>query len=627
MKSDYDYELPWRTNYEVYAIGGWAGGIILALIAQKLSGLPAQPFIWLMGCCGIMLILRIPSSIGVWYRKQRLNRFKFQYHDVDLLAKQLKKHPDDMWLGWGFEWAQRHAQLAYEILKRDMTGFIQTDHDRMGATWVHGLETKEDNIRQPISHTAGHTLIVGTTGAGKTRMFDTLITQAVLRGEAVIIIDPKGDKDLKWAAQRACILAGDPDRFVHFNPAFPETSCRLDPLRNFNRASEVASRIATIMPGDGPGDPFRAFGQKSIDNIVQGLFVIEQRPTLVKLRHYLEGGPTSLVIKTLERHFDNKYGDLWRGRVSIKGRDQENRANALLKHYREIVQFEAPNHDLEGLFSMYEHDRTHFGKMVASLLPLMNMLTSGTLGPLLSPDSSDIDDLRPITDSARIINNGQVAYIGLDSLSDGMVGSAMGSMILADLAAVAGDRYNYGLDNRPVNIFVDEAAEVINDPCIQLLNKGRGAKFRMFIATQTFADFSARTGSVDKARQILGNLNNLIALRVMDAETQVYITDNLPKTRLKYIMRTQGVSTHSANPAVFSGNIGERLMEEEGDLFAPQLLGQLPDLHYIAKLSGGRIVKGRLPVLRSKLDDRKEQNDPSTNQLHNHQQRSFTKVA
>jgi len=32
-------------------------------------------------------------------------------------------------------------------------------------------------------------------------------------------------------------------------------------------------------------------------------------------------------------------------------------------------------------------------------------------------------------------------------------------------------------------------------------------------------------------------------------------------------------------------------MEEEGDLFAPQLLGQLPDLHYIAKLSGERSSK------------------------------------
>jgi len=40
----------------------------------------------------------------------------------------------------------------------------------------------------------------------------------------------------------------------------------------------------------------------------------------------------------------------------------------------------------------------------------MNMLTSGTLGPLLSPDPNDIDDTRPITDSARIINQAQVAY-------------------------------------------------------------------------------------------------------------------------------------------------------------------------------------------------------------------------
>ena len=38
-------------------------------------------------------------------------------------------------------------------------------------------------------------------------------------------------------------------------------------------------------------------------------------------------------------------------------------------------------------------------------------------------------------------------------------------------------------------------------------------------------------------------------------------------------------------------------MEESGDLFSPQLLGQLPDLQYIAKFSGGRIVKGRIPIL------------------------------
>jgi conjugal transfer pilus assembly protein TraD len=603
MKNDYDYQLPWRPNFEAQAILGWVFGAILAYLVGRGSGLPMPPFFGLIAFNLAMAAWRLPGAAGVWYRKHRLARFKFEYLDVEQLARTVRKHPDRIWFGWGFDWGQRHAQLTYEILKRDVSDLVPVDPKRMGSIWVHGLELREADIFQPIPHAAGHTLIVGTTGAGKSRSFDLLITQAVLREEAVIIIDPKGDQDLRWSAERACRFIGHPERFVYFHPAFPEESVRLDPLRNFNRSSEVASRIAQVIPSESPGDPFKAFGQKSLDNIVQGLFAIEQRPTLVKLRRYLEGGPGTLVTRALERYFDHCYGDTWKTRVSgPKTRDAEARAATLVRFYRDSVQAEYPNMDLEGLISMFEHDRTHFGKMVASLLPIMNMLTSGTLGPLLSPDPTDVDDPRPITDSARIIHNAQVAYIGLDSLSDGMVGSAIGSILLADLASVAGDRYNYGIDNRPVNLFVDEAAEVINDPCIQLLNKGRGAKMRLFIATQTFADFSARTGSEAKARQILGNVNNLIALRVMDAETQEYITDNLPKTRLKYIMRTQGVSTHSSNPAVFSGNLGERLMEEEGDLFAPQLLGQLPDLHYIAKLSGGRIVKGRVPVLRSRLD-------------------------
>jgi len=48
---------------------------------------------------------------------------------------------------------------------------------------------------------------------------------------------------------------------------------------------------------------------------------------------------------------------------------------------------------------------------------------------------------------------------------------------------------------------------------------------------------------------------------------------------------------------LYTGNTGERLMEEEVELFAPARLGQLPNFEYVAKLSGGRVVKGRLPIL------------------------------
>ena len=223
----------------------------------------------------------------------------------------------------------------------------------------------------------------------------------------------------------------------------------------------------------------------------------------------------------------------------------------------------------------------------ASLMPVLVMLTSGQLGPLLSPDPSDADDTRDLMRMTDLINDGYVAYIGLDSLSDGMVGSAIGSLLIAELTSIAGDRYNYGVNNKPVSVFIDEAAEVMNDPFVQLLNKGRGAGLRLTVATQSFADFAARTGSKDKATQVLANLNNLIALRVLDAETQTYITDSLPKIRLQTLMRTQASSTQSDNPLLYSGNAGERLIEEEGDLLPPALLGHLPNLEYIGRLAGG----------------------------------------
>jgi conjugal transfer pilus assembly protein TraD len=192
-----------------------------------------------------------------------------------------------------------------------------------------------------------------------------------------------------------------------------------------------------------------------------------------------------------------------------------------------------------------------------------------------------------------------VLYIGLDSLADGTVGSAIGSLLLADLTAVAGDRYNYGIESmKPVNLFIDEAAEVINQPTIQLMNKGGGARFRGTIATQTFADFASRLGDENKARQVLANTNNKIALRVLDSETQQYIADGIPKIKA----RTMSVMyDHGINAEMNDNNAGyrEQSREEEADLIPPALLSELPPLHYFARLSGGRTIKGRIPILGS----------------------------
>ena len=87
-----------------------------------------------------------------------------------------------------------------------------------------------------------------------------------------------------------------------------------------------------------------------------------------------------------------------------------------------------------------------------------------------------------------------------------------------------------------------------------------------------------------------------ISLRVLDADTQEFISKKMRMTRLKYVMRTQGNSAGEGG-VLTGGNQGERLMEEEGELFAPALLGELPDLEYLAVFAGGDVRKGRLPIL------------------------------
>ncbi|MEN1342016.1 conjugative coupling factor TraD, PFGI-1 class, partial [Pseudomonas aeruginosa] len=49
---------------------------------------------------------------------------------------------------------------------------------------------------------------------------------------------------------------------------------------------------------------------------------------------------------------------------------------------------------MEGLMSAVRYDKTYFDKIVASLLPLLEKLTSGKIAHLLAPNYSDLADPR-----------------------------------------------------------------------------------------------------------------------------------------------------------------------------------------------------------------------------------------
>jgi conjugal transfer pilus assembly protein TraD len=255
---------------------------------------------------------------------------------------------------------------------------------------------------------------------------------------------------------------------------------------------------------------------------------------------------------------------------------------------------------VDGLLSLVMHDPVHLSKMIQNVLPLMTALTSGVLGPLLSPDASDTADRRPVFDARKVIDQRRCLYLGLDALVDPVAAAAIGAIVLADLAQVAGEVFNdrSGAPQVPVLVFVDEAAEVVNAPLVQLLNKSRGAGFSICLAAQTVHDYEARLGTAAAARMLLGNPGNVIALRTADLETQRFCAGSLAPVSIESI--TQSRSTGIRPPfddGVASSSIGIRRDLREVPLFAPEWLGLLPDLHFVARIAGGRTVKGELPRL------------------------------
>jgi len=591
-----NYEIPWRPIYEKGAALAWIIGAAAMFIIAQRTGLPEGPFIIMGGASIVMAAWRAQDAAKKTLSKRALGNKKVDFIKWPEFQKKVKN--ESLWLGRGFDWGQTEIERASFILKRDPKNIFGRGAKKIGNHWIHGLGEKETDLRIELKALEGQTLIVGTTGAGKTSLFVLILAQAILRGEPVVIIDPKGDHGLRKIAQKVCEMLGTPEKFVFFHPAHPEKSARIDPLRNWNRSTELASRLAALIPSETKADPFTAFGWMALNNTINGLLAVEERPNLVKLRRFVEGDPGPLVIRALRMYYDKHVQD-WEMRIKSyqRGkRSQEDEVSAYIKFYQQEVVNEKPSPEMEGLISSYTHNREHFQKMIASLIPILNMLTGGALGSLLSPEP-DPDDPRLITDTSRIINKGQVVYCALDSLSDSTVGSAIGAILLADLVAVAGDRYNYGEENSRVNILIDEAAEIVNDPLIQILNKGRGAGFNVFMATQTLADFEARTGSSAKGLQICGNLNNTVILRVIDGETQKYLSESLPTTVVRSLEQQYRSGASAAVPGDFSGMYAETLKEEESELIPSHLLGMLPNLHYMAKLADGRIVKGRLPIL------------------------------
>jgi conjugal transfer pilus assembly protein TraD len=108
----------------------------------------------------------------------------------------------------------------------------------------------------------------------------------------------------------------------------------------------------------------------------------------------------------------------------------------------------------------------------------------------------------------------------------------------------------------------------------------------------------------------LGNLNNLIALRSKDRPTQDFIVETFGKTAI-HTMRVGLNSAADAHLGDFTSAYSAQVSESLAEAVPADVLGKLPNLQYFASVSGGRLIKGRFPILDPDHDRRRDKAKPA----------------
>ncbi|PIZ05164.1 MAG: conjugative coupling factor TraD, PFGI-1 class [Gammaproteobacteria bacterium CG_4_10_14_0_8_um_filter_38_16] len=487
-----------------------------------------------------------------------------------------------------------------------------------GNPAIHGIELNEKNIFLSLSERVGHTMILGTTRVGKTRLLELMIASDIRRNDsAVIVFDPKGDMDL---LKRVCFEAKKSNRasdVIVFHLGYPSHSARYNPIGNFSRITEVANRVANQLPSSGESAAFKEFAWRFVNIIANALEALGKKPNYKDMDKYI------LNIDSLMLEFCAKclidINPEWQQIVEIDAKmiDVKNLPMHLksrkpfmiaLVNYMDKLNINNPVYD--GLKAIFNYDQTYFQKITASLSPLFSKLTSGRIAELISPNYFDFDDERLIFDWLQVIRGKKIVYVGLDALSDSTVSSAVGNSMFADLCSTVGQIYKFGIQDgiadslskktfNKINLYSDEFNELVGDEFIPLANKGGGAGLQLTVATQTGSDVLARLGSQAKANQVFGNFNNLICLRVLEESTARLLTDKLPQR----VQVRDVIQVSSANDAAtltesthFSSHTEDRITVTEVPLISSDDLMQLPKGQAFCLLDGGQLYKVRFPL-------------------------------
>lgn len=597
-------------------------------------------------------IYRFRQALRVLRYRRNIRRLSF----YSMTSKEIPVSNERLFVGKGFRWEQKHTQRLVDTYLPQYAPYVEpsewTNKARRlearlefapfpltllakatawdnavnpfrplppvgGLPRLHGIEPEEHDVSLPLGERVGHSIVLGTTRVGKTRLAELFITQDIRRKrrgqhEVVIVFDPKGDADLLKRMYVECERAGRANEFYVFHLGWPDQSARYNAVGRFGRISEVATRVAGQLSSEGNSAAFKEFAWRFVNIIARALVALGRRPDYLQIQQHvinIEG----LFLEYAQKYFDENDPKAWEKIIFIESKlndknipfNMKGRPVRVIAIDQYLNQTRVLDPVMDGLRSAVRYDKTYFDKIVASLLPLLEKLTTGRMAELIAPDYHDVNDPRPIFDWMQVVRKRAVVYVGLDALSDTEVAAAVGNSMFSDLVSVAGHIYKYGIDDGlpgeasgkvAINLHADEFNELIGDEFIPMINKGGGAGLQVTAYTQTLSDIEAKIGNRAKAGQIIGNFNNLFMLRVRETATAELLTNQLPKVQVFTATPASSASDAVNGKTAFTSNTHDQLSATSVPMLEPAHVVGLPKGQCYALIEGGNLWKVRMPL-------------------------------
>jgi conjugative coupling factor TraD (SXT/TOL subfamily) len=458
MTSKYAFENLLRSPWEWLAALVAVGFGILCIKHSNIVALDFKDAVYISMPFFIFAALRFLQGSKVYFYRKRLLKLKpFAMGITDVPISK-----ENLFLGKGFRWLPIHRQRMHLLSVVDNQGFMQksrlylyvqkqADHnpkricaklrkipflpfkpspDIGGKPWLHGVGSDlEQSVFIKQANRNSHTVVFGMTRVGKTRLASILVNQDIRNGEAVLILDPKGDLEIMQDMYCACKAAGRLGDFKVLHAGMSDISAKYNPLANYTNVSEVATRITSAIQAEGEGKQFQDFAWKFL-NIVATCLEEMGEPVTYKTLSFFVTRPKQLLLaycdKILPKKDQNylyKIEEIIKknsGKIDKQGNSVNfTRADAARTYVAEYIESVISKGDYTALHDSIIADLYHaaqigeeyYGKITASLGPVFDKINKTSAGEVFS---WEYNFGLPVIKLEEIIKRKQVVYIGLD---------------------------------------------------------------------------------------------------------------------------------------------------------------------------------------------------------------------